>query len=350
MPGRIGTRRAVLGAVDVSPRGAVRLGPTVACDGFLSDVTVRVQTHIHDDHMAGFNSSKHQLIVCSLATRALLIQSLDAELPYRSNLIGLAQDELFTAEDIELKLHSSRHMLGAVQVSVEYSGGERLGYSGDFTWPLERVPTVDVLVLDSTNGSPMSPRSFARDETDDGLVELVSNAGGNGAVHVMAHRGTLHRVGVLLSDAFNTPMVGSRRLCGEVDIHRRFGYAIGPVYEEGSQQYDEVLAEGRYIRLYGKGDGDPFGVEDGTIIYVSAYRSRETEPVVSIDERCFRVVMSEHADFEGIVEYVRATSAHTVVTDSVRSAQAATLAVELQRRLGVDARPSSSRRTRAWGT
>ena len=44
--------------VDVGGSGAVLLGPSVVCDGFQIGRPVRVQTHVHDDHMGDFERSK----------------------------------------------------------------------------------------------------------------------------------------------------------------------------------------------------------------------------------------------------------------------------------------------------
>ena len=44
--------------VDVAASGGVLLGSSVVCDGFQSDRPVRVQTHVHDDHMADCETSK----------------------------------------------------------------------------------------------------------------------------------------------------------------------------------------------------------------------------------------------------------------------------------------------------
>ena len=44
--------------IDVSGSGAVMLENLVSCDGFNNDYPIRVQTHVHEDHMYGFNSSK----------------------------------------------------------------------------------------------------------------------------------------------------------------------------------------------------------------------------------------------------------------------------------------------------
>ena len=45
--------------IDVAmPSGAVLLGPNVVCDGFIREAAARVQTHVHLDHMDGFETSK----------------------------------------------------------------------------------------------------------------------------------------------------------------------------------------------------------------------------------------------------------------------------------------------------
>ena len=66
--------------------GKVVLGNVVACDGFFHECPIRVQTHVHKDHMAGFSTSKgSQHMIMSAPTRDLLINELNAELPVRSN-------------------------------------------------------------------------------------------------------------------------------------------------------------------------------------------------------------------------------------------------------------------------
>lgn len=44
--------------VDVLASGAVCLGSKVVCDGFIQNYPFRVQTHVHDDHMVDFDTSK----------------------------------------------------------------------------------------------------------------------------------------------------------------------------------------------------------------------------------------------------------------------------------------------------
>jgi hypothetical protein len=73
--------------VDVLGSGAVVLGSEIVCDGFLSDRRFRVQTHVHDDHMGGFDTSKgFQDLYMSEETHNLLIVEFNADLLVRDNL------------------------------------------------------------------------------------------------------------------------------------------------------------------------------------------------------------------------------------------------------------------------
>ena len=61
--------------LDVLDSGAVLLGTNLVCDGFAHGREFRVQTHIHDDHMAEFDRSKgSQDILLSPETLELLIE------------------------------------------------------------------------------------------------------------------------------------------------------------------------------------------------------------------------------------------------------------------------------------
>lgn len=53
-----------------------------------------------------------------------------------------------------------------------------------------------------------------------------------------------------------------------------------------------------------------------TTITLSAYMSNPVDPILEYTSRSYRVAMSNHADFEGTLEYVKASGAKFVVTDS----------------------------------
>jgi hypothetical protein len=53
----------------------------------------------------------------------------------------------------------------------------------------------------------------------------------------------------------------------------------------------------------------------------------------------YRVALSGHSDFYGLLRYVEKSAPQIVITDNHRSGEAVALAREIQRRLKIPARP-----------
>lgn len=326
--------------VDVTASGAVLLGDSVSCDGFHYAHEVRVQTHVHTDHMREFETSKgNQEILLTAATRDLLVAEFDADLPYRQNLHVLTPNETIAIKNNKVRLTSSGHMLGAVQVEVELLDGARVGYSGDFAWPLENPIQVDTLVVDSTYGSPSSVRRYTQAQAEERLLYLVDASLRTGPVHVFAHRGTLHRALQILAGNITCPLVASEQLQREAQIYRGHGYTIDIL----QARCEEPI----HIQFYGHGDRKPVDPV-GTTIALSAFMADPLDPVLEYSERSYRVALSNHADFDGTLEYVRATGASHVVCDNTRGA-GIELAQAISSQLRIAARPSLGQPSPLWG-
>lgn len=325
------------------------LGPNVVCDGFVDGYRFRVQTHLHDDHMSDFDRSKGlQDLFFSPETYALLVAERNADLEYRTNLHCVRRGYPYHMEDGSLlKLLPSEHMLGSCQVAMELPNGIQVGYSGDFGWPLNETIAVDELVIDSTYGSPDSVRRYTQDEAEQCLIELVCERLRHGSVHVNAYRGTVERVLHLLGGNVGVPIIATGRLISEANVYREHGFAAEDLILLDSDDGRAASKQRAYVRLYSKGDG--FGKEliEGTTVTISAYMADPSHPLVTYSDRAYKVALSNHADFDGTLEYVRATGAQRVVTDNTRN-HGIQLALALKERLGVDARPSSNRVGPRW--
>jgi putative mRNA 3-end processing factor len=336
-------------SVQVSPSGAVLLGEDIVCDGFVHGVPVRVQTHVHDDHMKGFTESKgYQDIYMSRATRSLLQVELNADLALRQNLHGVDCGEWVTVAGHEMQLLSSSHMLGAVQVCVRLADGTRVGYSGDYGWPIEKPIQVDQLVLDSTNGSVRQTRRYIEEYADECFAELLRERLRFGAVHLAAHRGTIHRALQILATEKERPILATKRRCAEIAVFRNFGYPVPEVLDRDSPD-GRAAAGSNCIYIYSKGDKKPVDYGNDTSIVLSAYIGYGESPVLKFTERSWRVAMCEHADFEGCFEYVSATNAQFVLVENTRNGNGAELAAAISEKLGVEAIASSSEPSREWG-
>jgi putative mRNA 3-end processing factor len=335
--------------VDVAASGAVLLGKSVVCDGFQRDRAIRVQTHVHDDHMADFESSKgFQDLYMSEATRKLLISEFNADLDVRDNIITLLHGAPAECPGGRITLLSSGHMLGAVQVCLETSDGLRLGYSGDFHWPLDDVMKVEELVVDSTYGSEGSVRAYSQEEAETRFLDLVLRQLKKGSVHVKAHRGTVQRALQILSGNIDLPLLASDRLCNEVAVYQQFGCAVCNIASISSPPGKAALNGTRYVRFYSKGDRNPVDATGGCTIVLSAFMNKTEDPVIEYTERSYSVALSNHADFEGTLAYVAATGAKRVITDNTRG-RGVDLALSIQHRLGIEAKPSSNLDSREWG-
>ena len=336
--------------IDVRASGVVTLGPDVSCDGFLRAARLRVQTHVHQDHMRDFHTSKgYQDILLSKPTRDLLISEFNFDLSSRINIKALNPQEPYGFGKSSVEILPNDHILGSVQVQVELDDGMRVGYSGDFAWPLDNVIQVDALVVDSTYGSPDSIRRYSQGECEARFLSLSRKLLSNGPLYIKAHTGTLHRAIQLLSAELGAPLVGSSRLCKEVDVYRQYGYSIGPVTSWEVPEGQELLRQDRVIRLFGKGDKYPVDTGGATHIALSAYFTRPDEPVVEYSPNSYAVALSNHADFHGTLDYIQATGARYVVTDNTRGVNGHRLAQEIQQRLALSARPSSNFMSPVWG-
>lgn len=337
------------GRTRVTSHGAVVLSPDVVCDGFLASAKVRVQSHVHDDHMSGFERSKIQTILCSYGTRELLIAEFNADLQYRANLIAAAVEEELAVEGVTIELHDAFHMLGSVQTVVTHADGYRTGYSGDFSWPLEHPMQVDELVVDSTYGSPNSVRGYSQEQAEHRFIEIALEKAKLGPLLVHGHRGTLQRAVALLDGATHLPMLASARQLKESNVYLRAGLVQAPLLDERSPEGREALRSGRYIRFLGKGDYR-FEPKPGQYkILLSAYMAPKSDPVLVHSDISCRVAISNHADFAQTLEYIQATGASLVRTDNCRGGHGVELAREVETRLGIRALPADPDHDRRWG-
>ena len=170
-----------------------------------------------------------------------------------------------------------------------------------------------------------------------------------GPIIVKASRGTLHRALELLDGLVQCPIITSKKKMGEAKVFEKYGYCICPLMELEKPDVRKLRKEGPYIELYYIGEQVPYDRQDITTINLTASWVHGENPFLKLSESSYQVAISDHADFNETLEYIKATGARMVLTDSTRGINAPKLASAITKKLGISAKPAKPIYSRAWG-
>lgn len=326
----------------ITSSGAVLLGRYFVCDGFEWDREVAVVSHIHADHIAQFERclGSYDLILCSPETKELLKALKGEWLGLRKNLINLSCGIPHAYKEERVTLFPARHILGSTQVLVEDQDGVRIVYSGDFDFPNTKPIKADVLIVDATFGDPAQVTKCNRDEIIDRLVSLTKKELETSSVCILAHRGKLQEVMSIFNEAsFTVPFLCAPDIFKMSRVYQSYSVALGNVLSLENSAAQEAIKRGeRHIIFHLLGrqlELLPKGIHYSKI---TVSRWGTTVPFYKIADDYYIVALSDHADFNGVLEYVQGSEPSLVITDNYRGGFADSLAVEITSRLGIEAK------------
>ena len=325
----------VLARARITGRGAVLLGENLTVDGH-EDRMVRVVTHAHADHLLGLRESCERCgrVLMTPATSELIesIYGLRPD-PGKLELLDCGKGVRFGEERVTF--FEAGHILGSVQVLVETGEGRRVLYTGDFRLPKAPIVKSDLLVMEATYGNPSCRRPF-RDRVEEELVKLVRKGLRDGPVHIFGYHGKLQEVAeILRRGGIGEPILMSRKVYEVARICQKYGMELGDFILAESEEGREV-ARGSHVRLHHARAAGRFGGR-GIRIYLSGWEFEV--PVREIGRDEYEVALSDHSDFEQLMEYVEVSDPECVITDDFRVGDAKALAREIRRRLGKPAWP-----------
>jgi putative mRNA 3-end processing factor len=274
-------------------------------------VSCAVVTHGHSDHAR----KGHDTVIATPETLAVM------ECRYGRNFCGkaipLPLHEPMEIGSTCITFYPAGHILGSVQVQVEYRGG-RLGVSGDYKdggddptcADFEAVPC-DVFLTEATFALPFFRFPDKRGEVERLLRSMRENALRPHIVGVYS-LGKAQRVIVELRKAgFTRPIYAHRTIIDLNQVYTRFGLDLGEIRE--LSQYRESSGEWADLLLAPPGSvGMPL-------------ESLKTAPIVSGASGWYHVrnhalkrgvelplVISDHCDWLGLQRSIRLTGAKEV--------------------------------------
>jgi len=224
---------------------------------------------------------------------------------------------------------------------VEDKDGVRITYTGDFDFPNTKPIRTDILVLDATFGDPAQVTKCSRDEIIDWLVYLVKRELETSSVCILAHRGKLQEVMSILNEkGITIPFLCAPDIFRMSIVYQKYGASVGNMLSLEDNAAQEIIQKGeRHIIFHLLGRRLqllPKGIHY-TKIRVSRWGTKE--PYYTIADDYYVVALSDHADFNGILEYVRGCKPKLVITDGYRAGSANSLAAEIRNRLHIEAKP-----------
>ena len=320
----------------VTKRGAVLLGDSVACDAFDENRPLRVVTHAHADHLGGLRRSLKtcEKVLMTKPTRDLIrvIEGPDALSGGAVKTLDYGKPFKYGNERITLVY--ADHIIGAAQVLVEDSSGARVAYTGDFRIDGTPVLECDTLVVEATYGTPSCKRNFNLDVREL-LVSMVEKQLRHGTVYVFGYHGKLQEVMNILHNAdVNVPFIMPERVFNLSKVCQQHGMQLGCLTLSTKEEAREMLNENLpCVAFYHMNCRGAIGL-DAYRICVSGWEFKSACRQIGHKEHI--VALSDHSDFDGLIEYVRRAKPKRVITDNYRSS-GEQLAREINRRLGIQA-------------
>jgi putative mRNA 3-end processing factor len=322
----------------VNEKGAILLGDNVACDSSDDKRPLRVVTHAHYDHVEGLQKSLRdcQAVVMTPATRDLLEVMHGPLFLMTGNVKTLAYEEPFEFNSERLTLHRADHIIGAAQVLVEDETGTRYVYTGDFRLSDMPILDADVLVIESTYGNPFQVRPFGR-VVENAFIDLVETGLQHGSVYVFGYHGKLQELmQILHSNKIKAPFVAPEKVFQVSKVCEKHGMHLGKVLLSSEEEAKAILEHNEPCVAFYHMNSRRYVARNSFRISVSGWEFSCPRRQIADNEHI--VALSDHADFNGLIRYVRESKPKLVITDNYRVGDASILAREITKRLGIEAK------------
>lgn len=138
---------------------------------------------------------------------------------------------------------------------------------------------------------------------------------------------------ILNDSQINVPIVVPEKIFKILNICRSHGMKVRDFHFSKSDAGIEIRRS-RHIGIYHTGAERRIG-RVGVRILLSGWQF--DIPVKQIGEKRYRVALSDHSDFNQLLEYISMVNPRLVVTDGYRARDAGLFALEINNRLGIQA-------------
>jgi len=262
-------------------------------------------SHAHLDH-----ACKPELLYATKSTIELLKQRIGLS---KTREKSLEFGEVYQFEGGALSLYPAGHILGSAQALVEIDG-VRILYSGDFnmakslTAEAIEIPECDILIMESTFGHPdyeWPPRNLVVEQ----LLDFVEKSLKEGSVPIIGGYtlGKSQEALKLISDA-SFPVQAHGSIAVLAKIYERFGVKFG-----AWERYKKSDVGGKALLI------PPKSIETRMVRQIPNKKTLFLSGWSAVGNKGRRgfeqaLPLSDHADFNGLLEYARLSGAKQIYT------------------------------------
>lgn len=321
--------------ITINERGAVLVDNSLSIDGHGSS-SLRIVTHAHSDHVRDLSKSLAQ---CRGVAATALTLDLLTELGHtlsRGNAIRLDYGSKIKVDGLEVMLERTRHIPGSSQVIVVDEDGLKIVYTSDFKKPGGETPIVesDILIVDAVYGSPSYVREFD-DYIESILADLTAQLLSKGPVIIQGYHGKLQEVmHVLRNYGIDAPYLLTPKTYKLTKAVEKYGLSIGNYFVLNSREGMELMRSNWFLLLDHLNSSYGYSLKElkASRIILSGWEFKK--PYRYLGGGRWLVAFSDHADFNGLMNYVINSNPKTVIVNSVRSTYADVFANEVRRITG----------------
>jgi putative mRNA 3-end processing factor len=245
--------------------------------------------------------------------------------------------EELTYGDDTLTLHYADHILGTAQVLVEDKEETRILYTSDFRYSRTPLIEADILVMEATYGDPIRVRPFGM-MTEGILVSLVEQGLKRGPVYVFGYHGKLQKMMQILYEAkIKTPFIVPEKIHKVSKICEKHGMKLGKhLLQYGDEEAQTILNQNEPSVVFYHAYSRKKVEREALKIRASGWEFRKPYRRVGMND--YVVALSDHSDFNELLQYVERCNPKMVITDRHRSEAARIFAKEVEKRLKIPAK------------
>jgi|Deesub1362B_J571_1020462.scaffolds.fasta_scaffold00641_15 putative mRNA 3-end processing factor len=328
----------ILKIATIIQNGAILLGKNVVCDAHVKR-PVRVVTHIHWDHIMGLERSSQECEYILMTPLSFdLIKILKGkDLDRGEKIKTLNYNEEFFYKGEKIIFFPAGHIFGSAQILLETENKVKILYTGDFKYPPAKPLITDILITEATYGNPSNIRKFKYD-IEEVFMDLVKESLLIQPVIIFGFHGKLQRVlAILEKEKFSVPILLPKKIYNMAKVCEKYNLKLGKYISIESEEGSKIVKGKRpFLALFHAKSYKNIS-SHGIKINLTGWEFEK--PIKKVEEDKWIVALSDHSDFEQLLEFIEKCRPKYVITDNYRVGDAISLSKEIQKRLKIPSMP-----------